>query len=1599
MVTRVIGSGSLDLDSAIIRDPLVVSSETLVMTAVDQMAGAQDSYGERASCVVIVEAGSVVGILTERDVVRLTARQLALDDLTIADVIVSAALTLGESDFTDADLALDLLQRHNSRHLLLLNGQGYLAGVVTQLTLQRLLALKQAEQWQQDFNLPDQREDDCQENGLQDSGSRQSTLLHVPESVLNQSAVKNRAILSAIPDYLFCVDAQGVYREIVTHQKDITLFPEDVNPVGLSMIEMLPAEVATQQLFYLKEALRTGVLQTYEQQIQLGDQIRDEEVRVIQSGDNEVLFMIRDISDRKQAERQLQNLIEGTAATTGQDFFPALVRHIASALGVAYAIITELVGEELHALAFWGHGELHTPTSYHPAKTPCELTLRAGRFYCEVLLQQSFPDDLDLAEMGAESYLGIALHDAQGNVIGDLCILDTQPIQSPQRAEAILQSFAARATAELERQRAISSLEQLNQALEDKVAERTAELQEREQFLQTVLDTFPLSVFWKDLNSVYLGCNRNYLSNAGLDSVADIIGKTDFEIPWPRTEATGYRADDLQVMVSNTAKLGIIETLVKADGRRLWAETNKLPLHNLAGEVVGVLGTYQDITARKQLELELKNSQKQLSEVLDTAIAGITRFRFYPDASIQYDYISPHCEQNFGYTADELFPDAGLWQARIHQDDWEMEVLPTLQSILSTRSTSTHHMEYRFNRKDSSICWILANCFVQWNEAGDYWYVTVVDTDISDRKRAESQLQNLILGTAAVGQDFFPALARHIAEALDITHVLITECRGRQLHSLAVWTEGELQPNDVYPLVKTPCEQVVQAGIFCCEQSIQQQFPDYLALREMAAESYVGIALRDTKREVTGILCIFHQQPLQDVQRATQILQIFAARAAAELERQRANTALEQLNQALEIKVAERTAELLEREQFLQTVLDTFPLHIFWKDRNSVYLGGNRNFLKNAGLNSLVDIQGKTDYDLPWTLAEAAAYRADDRQVIESNTAKLGIMETQRKADGQSIWIETNKHPLHNLDGETIGVLGTFQDVTDHKVAKALIKQQLAAIEAAIEGISILQNDVYTYVNPAHLNLFGYTHPDELLGQSWQLLYSSEEVRRFEQDIFPTLECDRAWQGEAIATRKDGSQFPQGVSLTLMNNGLVICVCRDISDLKQAQEQITHNALHDPLTGLPNRRLLLDRIEFALQRSRRHQTSHYAVLFLDLDRFKVVNDSLGHLVGDKLLIEVSKRLKQHLRSTDMVARLGGDEFVILLEDVDTVEDIVQVVERILADCQTPILIDEHKIFTSTSIGIAIGSEDYQEAANLIRDADIAMYRAKSETHNSYKFFDAAMYLEAMSRLTLETDFRKAITQQEFVIHYQPIVSLKDSQLTGFEALIRWQHPDRGLLSPSEFIPMAEETNLVTGLDSWVINQTCEQLMVWKQQFPNHFPLKISINLSVQDLHRSTLLQDIDDILSVMSLTGDLMILEITESMLIEDIDIDQTIDLLSQLASRNIQISIDDFGTGYSSLSYLHRLPIHSLKIDRLFVGNMHLKNRNYQVISTILALGKQLGLTVVAEGIETPHHLQQLQKLGCDLGQGYLFSQPLTAHDVETILNSSTGVPRMWVF
>jgi diguanylate cyclase (GGDEF)-like protein len=462
---------------------------------------------------------------------------------------------------------------------------------------------------------------------------------------------------------------------------------------------------------------------------------------------------------------------------------------------------------------------------------------------------------------------------------------------------------------------------------------------------------------------------------------------------------------------------------------------------------------------------------------------------------------------------------------------------------------------------------------------------------------------------------------------------------------------------------------------------------------------------------------------------------------------------------------------------------------------------------------------------------------------------------------------------------------------------------------------------------------------------------------------------------------------------TIELNTAVLKLRQEINERQRVQQQLVYDALHDSLTGLPNRSLLIERIESTIAHAKQNPGYRYGLLFIDLDRFKVINDSLGHFTGDRLLIAVSKLLQECVRENDLVARLGGDEFVILLDGVKQLQDATIICDRIRQQLRSPFKLRGQSIFTSASIGIVYSSTEYDNASDLMRDADIAMYRAKDNGKGCYAIFDQLMYAETLKLVEIENNLRLAVKRRQFVMHYQPIISLDDDSLVGFEALIRWKHPQKGFISPLEFIPIAEDTGLILEIGEWLLKESCQQLQMWQQQFaltPKINSLKMSINLASRQLQEPDFIPKLDRILLETGLAGNFLRLEITEGVLIEpEGNIQET---LRQIKQRNITLSIDDFGTGYSSLNYLRRFPIDNLKIDRSFIEQMDSNSENYEIVRLIITLAKTLGMDTICEGIETAKQLKQLKDLGCEFAQGYLFSKPLTPEAVESMLVEFTA-------
>jgi diguanylate cyclase (GGDEF)-like protein/PAS domain S-box-containing protein len=528
--------------------------------------------------------------------------------------------------------------------------------------------------------------------------------------------------------------------------------------------------------------------------------------------------------------------------------------------------------------------------------------------------------------------------------------------------------------------------------------------------------------------------------------------------------------------------------------------------------------------------------------------------------------------------------------------------------------------------------------------------------------------------------------------------------------------------------------------------------------------------------------------------------------------------------------------------------------------------------------------------------------------------------------------------------------------------------------------------------------LFGYVGEKENLDVNWW----SDHIHSGDRDqvmsgIHSVIEGGgEFWASEYRFRRSDGSYahvYDRGYVLrdSAGKPMRMIGAMMDISDRKQVEEQLLHDAFHDAATGLPNRTLFMDRLGRSIGRGKRRTDYMFAVLFLDVDRFKIVNDSLGHMIGDQLLKAMVQRLLSSLRPSDTLARFGGDKFTVLLEDIGDVSDATRVADRIQKELTVPFNLGKQEVFITVSIGIAQSTSGYEQPEDFLRDAETAMYRAKTLGRARYQVFDAAMHSRAVTLLQLETDLRKAIERNEFVIHFQPIVSLKTNRISGFEALVRWNHPQRGLLPPGEFLPVIGEMGMILQLDHLVLRESCRQLHEWHEKHPQTVPVTVSVNISGKHFAHPGLVDFVDQVLKETRLDPRTLKLEIPESGIMENLEMAER--ALFELKERSIGFMIDDFGTGHSSLSALNRFPIETLKIDRSFVMGMDKGEDNMEIVRAIIALAHTLSMNVVAEGIETETQLGALKQLGCEFGQGYFFSKPVDPKTAETYLNPALKV------
>ena len=693
---------------------------------------------------------------------------------------------------------------------------------------------------------------------------------------------------------------------------------------------------------------------------------------------------------------------------------------------------------------------------------------------------------------------------------------------------------------------------------------------------------------------------------------------------------------------------------------------------------------------------------------------------------------------------------------------------------------------------------------------------------------------------------------------------------------------------------------------------------------------------------------------------------------------------------------------LVAVQEKYRDIFDNASEGIYQSAPQGTYLSANPALARILGYDSASDLITAVNDIENQLYVEPARRREFIEQVRLQGRVTAHESRVYRK-DAAVIWVSENCRCVRNSAGEVLYYEGTCTEITERRANSEALRESEERYALALRGA----NDGIFDWNLRTGEIYFSERWKQMLG------CGNAEVKACPREWFERVhQDDLAALQAAIASHWDGStehfeiehrmRHADGGWRWMLSRGIAIRhpngkatrmagSMTDVTQRKEVEEQLLNEALHDALTGLPNRALFIDRLERAVARGRRDDRVHCAVLFLDMDRFKVVNDSLGHQAGDQLLIDFAHRLSSCLRPGDTVARLGGDEFTVLLEEVCSESEATQVADRMLAALKSDFQVCGRDMVVSASIGIALSSGEGVRPQDLLRDADTAMYRAKAAGRNRHQVFDSAMHQRAVKLLDTENDLRRAVERDEFELHYQPIVEIETGRIKAFEALVRWRRPDRGLVMPGEFISVAEETGLITSIGRWVLNEACRQTAVWQAEIPGRSDIAIAVNLSAKQFTQPDLCEQVQEALRKAKLRAESLILEITESVVM--VNAEQAAAVLRRLKSLGARVNIDDFGTGYSSLAYLQKFPVDTMKIDRSFITRLDGSAENTEIVRTIVTLAHNLSMTVTAEGVETEAQLEHLAGMACENSQGYLLSKPLAATAAAELLRNPTAL------
>ena len=840
----------------------------------------------------------------------------------------------------------------------------------------------------------------------------------------------------------------------------------------------------------------------------------------------------------------------------------------------------------------------------------------------------------------------------------------------------------------------------------------------------------------------------------------------------------------------------------------------------------------------------------------------------------------------------------------------------------------------------------------------------------NNRARDANLLRHIAAGLAPPGsQDFFPSLVKYLCLDLDVNYAVVGELDGADLtaRTLAVWADGKIADNFQYHLADTPCQNVIGKGPCVHARDVRRLFPRDRYLADWKVESYAGAPLFGAGGRVLGLLAVMSRRPLRNQRKAMQLLQILAVSAAAELERGRAERALNEAHGRFEAII--ENAPLLAVQGY-----DAEGRVVFWNKASENLYG-----FKSA------DMLGKRLGGSMLAPEDALEFERLARDALARGAAAPAREWATKTAAGETRWIMSSMFPIGH--GDQALVVCMDMDISVCKASEEESRKLTSAVQQTADSVVITDRaGVIEYVNQAFEDMTGYPR-GEALGAKLDILKSGMHDADFYRRLWASIIAGETFRDVFINRRKNGDVYYEEKTITPLKDdqGRIthfIATGKDITERMQAHERLHYLAHHDALTGLPNRVLVMDRLEQALIRAHLHQRL-VGVMFLDLDRFKNINDTLGHDIGDRFLKVMAERLRRSVHEGDTVARLGGDEFAILFEDVQHAEELPVVASRILGVFAEPFALDGREFYITASIGISIYPNDGVDAPTLLKNADAAMYRAKGQGRNNYQFCSSGMGGQAFKRLTLDAGLRHALERGEFVLHYQPQVDAKSGRICGMEALVRWRHPELGMIPPLQFIALADETGLIIPIGEWILGVADAQAREWRAQGIG--PAHMAINISARQFNEPVFVDGVRRLTQGLAPEAGLMELEIAEGVIMKDAE--TTADRLRALQDMGLRFAIDDFGTGYSSLSQLRRLPIHTLKIDHSFIRDVTTDQEGAEIVKTIIAMAHGLKLRVVAEGVETAEQAAFLRSHGCDTMQGYFYSHPLPADEATRLL------------